>query len=76
MIDSAMLRRLMTHCGMERMVIDDNAIKLARAIYAQGAADEREACAKVCDESAWGVGGPAERCAKAIRARSNAKVRG
>ena len=31
-------------------------------------ADEREACAKVCEENKWGHGGW---CAKAIRARSN-----
>ena len=44
------------------------ALKLAAAAYAAGAAAEREACAKVCEEEGllWG-----QRYATAIRARGN-----
>jgi hypothetical protein len=37
----------------------------------RGAAAEREACAKVCEEF-YSIEGIAQRCAAAIRARSNA----
>lgn len=52
MIDRAMMRRLMTQCGMEDYVIDDAAMRLGKAIYEAGSKDEREACAKVCDDEA------------------------
>lgn len=50
--------------------------RLAEAAYAAGAAAEREACAKVCDEQAnkdgW-EGSYAHACAEAIRARGETK---
>jgi len=40
----------------------------AELVRADAIAEEREACAKVCEEPGWNA---ANWCAKAIRARSN-----
>jgi hypothetical protein len=42
--------------------------KFADLVEAAARADEREACAKVCEKPGWNA---ANWCAKAIRARSN-----
>ena len=42
--------------------------EFAALVEAAARADEREACAKVCEEPGWNA---ANWCAKAIRARSN-----
>lgn len=54
MIDTAMMRRLMICCGMEDYVIDNAAMRLAKAIWVEASNFEREACAKVCEEKAAG----------------------
>jgi hypothetical protein len=73
-----MLRRLLTQCGMESAVIDEAALRVARAIWAAAQADEREECAKVCDARVFALDGganeyrreaTASQCAAAIRAR-------
>ena len=81
MIDEAMMRRLMTQCGMENYIIDDAAMRLGKAIYEAGAKEEREACATIVAGAAPGFcGGRAETVlytiAASIRDRSNAEVRG
>jgi len=70
MIDRGMMRRLLTQCGMGAVIIDDATMKLATAIFAAGMAEEREACAGICDRFAARDMHPAE-CAGAIRMRSN-----
>jgi hypothetical protein len=45
MIDAAMLRRLLTQCGMESAVIDEASLRVARAIWTAAQAEEREECA-------------------------------
>ena len=47
---------------------NDNTLRLAMNCYALGTAEEREACAKVCEEDGWATGFS---CADAIRARGN-----
>lgn len=49
MIDSAMLRRLMVQCGMENYVIDDAALRLARACFIEGKREERQECAELIE---------------------------
>ena len=80
MIDTAMMRRLMTCCGMENRVIDDAAMRLAKAIWAEATNYEREACANLCDIEATNCmevdadAMPFLAMASAIRKRSNVKV--
>jgi hypothetical protein len=73
------IRKMQTACNRSALDSDINIIKLIQHIedlYEQGRADEREACAKVCEEvgdkakdnDGYTIGGYA--CAKAIRARS------
>ena len=74
MIDRAMMRRLLTQCGMETVVMDDATMRLAEAIFAAGMSEEREECAKTCEAiqaktDKWGP--MAGYCAEQIRMRSN-----
>jgi hypothetical protein len=54
---------------------DNCPMEFAKAVAAMGIQQEREACAKVCEETytegAWGFV-----CAESIRARSNAEASG
>jgi hypothetical protein len=58
--------RMAKEAGYLAWHIDPRAERFAALV----AAAEREACAKVCDEEAT-IEGVAQRCADAIRARSN-----
>ena len=69
--------RMAREAGLEKYHLPDSMLEyefdrciehFARAAYAAGAAAEREACAKVCQETGWNSG---NWCAKAIRARGN-----
>lgn len=50
--------------------VNENTIQMAINCYELGVANERAACAALCDESAAFYWGP-KACATAIRARSN-----
>ncbi len=81
MIDTAMLTRLMVLTGFAppetpTPQATKEMLALARAIWTEAQNDEREACAKICDERKW-RGEPlnfAEYCAEEIRMRSNEAV--
>ena len=72
------IRKMQTACNRSALDSDINIIKLIQHIedlYEQGRADEREACAKLCDKLAnnqtnQSLLDPSD-CAEAIRARSN-----
>jgi hypothetical protein len=51
---------------LHAMGVNENTLRLAMNCYEQGQADEREACAKVCDDMVLYTG---HDCADAIRAR-------
>ena len=56
-------------------MLASDAVAMAENAYKKGQADEREACAKVCDKYAEYSCNPsnfAEQCADAIRARGQA----
>jgi hypothetical protein len=71
------MHNMIRACNRSTCDSDINAIKLSqhiKTIYEQGRADEREACAKLCDEHAkesWDQEGGALNCADKIRARGN-----
>jgi hypothetical protein len=52
-------------------VLASDAVQMAQNAYKNGQADEREACAKVCDDL-WKDNYTAYACAEAIRARGQA----
>ena len=64
------IHNMIRACNRSTSDSDINVIKLIQHIenlYEQGRADEREACAKLCDDLKW-KGSPFD-CAEAIRAR-------
>ena len=69
------MHNMIRACNRSTCDSDINAIKLdmhIKTIYEQGRIDEREACAKLCDEHAkesWDQEGGALNCADKIRAR-------
>ena len=65
MIDSAMLRRLLTQCGMESAVIDEASMRLSIAIFSEGRKEGCEAAAQVCEKAGAAM---AWSCAPEIRA--------
>ena len=81
MIDRTMLTRLLAQIGTPEATVTEKGMELARAIFAAGVAEEREACARVCDRQAqlqMDTGADdcciteAKWCARYIRRRSNA----
>jgi hypothetical protein len=87
MIDDAMIKRLAVQCGSDAVTGEETTVreffrKFARACYAAGQRDEREACAISCEVHASTVqvpysGSPwsaSHECAAAIRARTEGKT--
>lgn len=74
MIDSAMLARLIEQTGSYSYISNSSFLPLAKAIWNAAQAEEREECAKICDnidcrfdDAIYELG--TQDCAKAIRNR-------
>ena len=71
------MHNMIRACNRSTCDSDINVLKLIQHIknlYEQGRTDEREACAKLCEELSekwYDEGGSASDCAAAIRARGN-----